>query len=107
MKVNTKDLSRLAGAVLDADKELSGGWRRFTAESVSPAGAFGNLAVSGAVYEGLVRLAGSTDTAAESLTGVLESDVDRLYQATAAYEQSDHDSSVGFDRMRLDPKEGG
>jgi len=107
MKVNTKDMSRLAGAVLDADKELSGSWRRFTAEAVSPAGAFGNLAVSEAVYEGLVHLAESTDAAVESLTGVLESDVDRLYQTTAAYEASDHDSSVAFDRLRLDPQEGG
>ena len=106
MKVKPKDLTRLAEAVLDGSTEVSSAWQRFLGSSVVPAAAFGNLTVGAELYGAGVTVAESANAAVEALTGVLEGDVDRLYQAAFAYEEADNDAKVPLDRLRLDLQPG-
>lgn len=90
------DVAGLAGTVLTESQHLAEAMLLAQDRLPAPAAAFGNSSAASLAYEACQRAVEATGEAAGLLTGVLEDDVDRLYQVAFALVAADEESASGF-----------
>lgn len=94
------EMARLAGEVLKAADGISDALRTGRDSFTVPVAAFGNSPGGPAVHsahEAVTEQGGST---IETLVGVLEGDVDRIYRVAFAYRQADQEAAHRLCRVR-------
>jgi hypothetical protein len=99
IRVDPRELTRLAGIVLAASRDLADGWRTAKHRLDLPPNAFGaGRPAAAAMHRAHASVVDAADTTIGRQVSILEDDVDRLYRVAFAYEQADLDARQTMDR---------
>jgi hypothetical protein len=93
MRADPIELSTLAATVLTASTDLGTALQDAQASFPPPADPFGNSSGSAGAYAATETATEQTGATLETLIGVLEGDVDRLYQVAFAYQEADEQAA--------------
>ncbi len=95
-RVDPVELSRLAADVLAASGQLVDAWSQARDGAILPPEALGNSGAAARVVDAYTGAASAADLVICRQIGVLEDDVDRLYQVAFAYEKTDIDARAAM-----------
>jgi hypothetical protein len=98
IRVDPRQLTRLAATVLAASQDLADGWRTAKNGLALPRKAFGTVRHAAAAYQAHQSTVDRADTTIGRQVSILEDDVDRLYRVAFAYEQADLEARRTMDR---------
>ena len=98
IRVDPRELTRLAAKILAASQDLADGWRTAKNRLVLPRSAFGTGHGAAAVHEAQASTVDDADTTIGRQVSILEDDVDRLYRVAYAYRQADLDAQQNIER---------
>jgi hypothetical protein len=98
IRVDPRQLTRLAATMLAASRDLADGWRTAKNRLALPQSAFGTIRHAVAIYQAHQSTVDHANTTIGRQVSILEDDVDRLYRVALAYEQADLDARQTMDR---------
>jgi hypothetical protein len=98
IRVDPRELTRLAAAMLAAAGDLADGWRTAKHRLTLPRRAFGTGRIASDLYDAHQATVDAADVTIGRQVSILEDDVDRLYRVAFAYEQADLDAGRTMDR---------
>jgi hypothetical protein len=100
IRVDPRQLTRLAATMLAASRDLADGWRTAKNRLTLPQSAFGTIRHAVALYQAHQSTVDHANTTIGRQVSILEDDVDRLYRVALAYEQADLDARQTMDRAQ-------
>ena len=99
IRVDPRELTRLAAKMLAASRDLADGWRTAKNRLALPPDAFGvGRPAAAAIHKAHESTVDDADTTIGRQVSILEDDVDRLYRVAFAYERADLDAQQTIDR---------